>query len=545
MAVDGPLPPVGGESVRGRVRAALTDVGEFSRVFMPGRVLRGYQAEPARAIAAAVLARRMALTTGPSPSVGSEEHVAAGEFAAVFSRQSGKDEMLAQLCAYLLVLFQRSGGQIVVALPTMRPQGIIARDRLAARVQGARFRTLGRARVRDGAIVELGRASVHFLSAAPTSNARGNTASLLLVANECQDIEPDRWDSVFAPMAAASNAVTLYMGTVWTAQTLLARQQRYLRQLQARDGRRREFLTPWTRVAEELPAYGNYVIGERERLGGDHPFVKTEYELVELNADGGLFPPSRRGQMVGEHSPLASGTRGETYALLLDVAGEEEDQLEGVVQYDANARRDSTALTVVRVVPSPNPLPGAGEGFDRRPRYEVVRRYLWTGTKHTTLYHQLLDLARNVWRARYVVVDATGVGAGLASFLRAALGERVVLPFVFTLASKSQLGWGFLGVIDSGRFKDYRTGSSPSSVRDAETLSVVDDAEARDLGTVFWRQVEQCTYEVRAGPNRLMSWSVPDPRVHDDLLLSAALVAVLDEQDWRPRGAVGRREHSE
>src|SRR6185437_15442047 len=110
--------------------------------------------EPARAIAAAVLARRR----------GRES---AGEFAAVFSRQSGKDEMLAQLCAYLLVLFQRSGGQIVVALPTMRPQGIIARDRLAERVRGARFRMLGQAHMRDGSIIELDRASVHFLSAAP------------------------------------------------------------------------------------------------------------------------------------------------------------------------------------------------------------------------------------------------------------------------------------------------------------------------------------------------------------------------------------------
>jgi hypothetical protein len=164
---------------------------------------------------------------------------------------------------------------------------------------------------------------------------------------------------------------------------------------------------------------------------------------------------------------------------------------------------------------------------DARPTYEVVRRYLWTGTKHTTLYRQLLDLARNVWHARYVVVDATGVGAGLASFLRSALGERVVLPFIFSLASTSQLGWGFLGVIDSGRFKDYDDASRR-------------DAEAQSLREIFWRQVEHCTYDVRPGPNRLMSWSVPDPRVHDDLLLSAALVAVLDEQDWRPREAIGR-----
>ncbi|HEX3723281.1 MAG TPA: hypothetical protein VHV31_10845 [Nitrolancea sp.] len=536
----------------GAMRSTLADVAEFSRVFMPGLALRRYQAEPAQAIASAVLARRRNIGT-------------ASEFAVIFSRQSGKDEMLAQLCAYLLVLFQRSGGQIVVALPTMRPQGMIARDRLAARLAGTRLRTLGLARVRDGSIVELGRASVHFLSASPSSNARGNTASLLLVANECQDIEPDTWDSVFAPMAAASNAVTLYMGTVWTARTLLARQQRYVGALQALDGRQRSFLTPWTRVAEELPPYGEYVERERERLGADHPFIKTEYELIELDGDGGLFPPSRRGQMIGDHSPLTVGVPGETYALLLDVAGEEEDHgpdgAPGVVQYDATAKRDSTALTVVRVVtPSPpaepsltlpslegeNQLPILGEGSDLRPRYEVVRRYLWTGTRHTALYQQLLDLARNVWKARYVVVDATGVGAGLTSFLRAALGERVVVPFVFSQASKSALGWGFLGVIDSGRFKDYATLTphpSPTPRGRGETKTETRtgiDAEARSLAGIFWRQVEQCTYDVRPGPNRLMSWGVPDLKVHDDLLLSAALVARLDEIDWRPRGAVGR-----
>jgi hypothetical protein len=83
-------------------------------------------------------------------------------------------------------------------------------------------------------------------------------------------------------------------------------------------------------------------------------------------------------------------------------------------------------------------------------------------------------------------------------------------------------------VIDAGRFKDHANDERQR------------DAEAQSLKEIFWRQVDQCTYDVRPGPNRLMSWSVPDPRVHDDLLLSAALVAVLDEQDWRPREAVGR-----
>ncbi len=491
------------------VRLALADVGEFSRVFMPGRALRRYQVEPARAIARAVLERK----AGRSD--------AGDVFGAVFSRQAGKDEVLAQLCSYLLLLYSRVGGQVVVALPTMNPQGNIARDRLAQRVRNPRYRAIaGRARVRDGSIVQLGNAEVHFVSAGPQANPRGHTASLLLVANEAQDIDPDRWDSVFAPMAAAEGATTLFMGTVWTATTLLSRQMRYLRSFEASKGSQRLFLVPWRRVSEELPTYGRYVEGQRDLLGGDHPFFKTEYELIEIGADGGLFPPSRQGHMQGDHEPLARRRPGETYALLLDVAGEEEDQLEGVIQYDPTSRRDSTALTVVRVVRNVDVLTG-----ESRPRYEVVRRYLWTGVKHTSLYHQLLDLAKDVWQARYVVVDSTGVGAGLASFLRAALGERVVLPFTFSLSSKSELGWNFLGVVDSGRFKDH--GSS-------------EESEAAELARIFWRQVSECTYEVRPGPNRLMSWSVPDPKTHDDLLLSAALAAVLDEQDWRPREARGR-----
>jgi hypothetical protein len=110
-------------------------------------------------------------------------------------------------------------------------------------------------------------------------------------------------------------------------------------------------------------------------------------------------------------------------------------------------------------------------------------------------------------------------------------GDRGGIPFTFSLASKSQLGWDFLGLIDSGRFQDYDP-HHPQA-----------DREAAHLAHLFWQQVEACTYEVRPGPGRLMSWAVPDPRTHDDLLISAALAAVLDTLDWRPRTAKGRIEH--
>src|SRR5215207_11749890 len=95
----------------------------------------------------------------------------------------------------------------------------------------------------------------------------------------------------------------------------------------------------------------------------------------------------------------------------------------------------------------------------RLPTYRVVDRMAWTGTKHTALHDQLVDLALNVWKLSALVVDTTGVGAGLASFLADQLGRgprRVIVdPFVFTGKSKSDLGWAFVGLIDGGRIKEY------------------------------------------------------------------------------------------
>ncbi|TVR76954.1 MAG: hypothetical protein EA415_00600 [Sphaerobacteraceae bacterium] len=491
-------------NVASGLRQVMTSPAAFSETLLPDYRFRPYQAEVADQLARAM-----------SP----DQRSTAREFAAVFSRQAGKDELLAQLCAWLLVRHSRSGGQIVIALPTFDPQGLIARDRLIARLQSRRVQALGATpRIRDGRVVQVGRATAHFVSASPTANARGLTASLLLVANEAQDIDPQRWDAVFAPMAASTNAPTLFMGTIWTSDTLLSRQLEHFRQLEQRDDLRRRYLVTWRTVARDLPAYGAYVERQIAALGADHPFIRSEYELIPLDGDGGLFPPSRQSQMRGDHAPLLRARADETYALLLDVAGEEEDAADPGKPYRADAKRDSTALTVVRVL--------TGEAM---PRYEVVRRYLWTGVRHTALHSQIVDLARNVWRASALVVDSTGIGAGLGSFLRETLGNRIVIPFVFSQSSKSKLGWDFLGLIDSGRFKDYATDGTRAS-----------DLESTELARIYWRQVEACRYQVRPGPDRLLTWSVPDARTHDDLLISAALAARLDEHDWRSRMARGR-----
>ena len=77
--------------------------------------------------------------------------------------------------------------------------------------------------------------------------------------------------------------------------------------------------------------------------------------------------------------------------------------------------------------------------------------------------------------------------------------------------------WDYLGIIDSGRYKEYAP--------DDET---------------FWQQILFCEFEILDGPQKRVRWGVPDGTrdaatgdlVHDDLLISSSMCAVLDEEDW-------------
>ena len=482
--------------MRNSLRTLISSIDTFSTHTMPDHPLRGYQTEAANTLLTSILANR------------------GDQFAVVFSRQAGKDEMLAQLLSLLLLRRAHRGGTAIVAAPTLRPQALISRDRLLDRLRNNPL-TAPLTSTEGAATIRVGKAKATFLSAARTANARGQTADLALIANEAQDIDPATWDAVFDPMAASTNATTLFLGTVWSKDTLLARQMRHLRNREAEDGHKRVFLVPWQRVAEDVPAYGIRVQSRMDQLGERHPFIRTEYFLEELDGENSLFPPQRIAQMLGDHPRQHRAQPGKRYALLLDVAGEEEsggDQL--AFGMDTSSRRDNTALTVVEI--------DTTSRSDGRACYQVVDRRAWTGARHATLHEHLVDLARNVWKASWVVVDATGIGAGLASFLEASLARSgiTVVPFLFTSASKSRLGWDFVGLIESGRYKEY-----------------IDDGD--ELTRLFYAELRATTYEIKNGPGNLLRWSVPERDGHDDLVMSGALVAALDGIDLRRRIAVG------
>lgn len=484
-------------------RAALSDIRAFSHLALR-RPLYGYQLAPARAIVDSVLSRR------------------GREFAVLFPRQSGKNETQAQVEAYLLALFQRvPGASIVKAQPTFRPQALNARlrlERALAAMQTNHLLAREQWRTRFGYVVQLRAAQMFFFSAEPSANVVGATATLLLHCDEAQDVRPAEWERKFGPMAASTNATRVYWGTAWTSRTLLAEAIARLRAEEAHDGVQRVFVVTPEQVAAENPAYGAFVARQVRTLGRQHPLVRTQYFNETLDAEGGLFPPARRALMQGRHAPHAAPQPGAVYAFLLDVAGEDEAAARdpsGDAPALANPRRDATALTIVEadLTTLADPLVGA-------PVYRAVARRGWVGTPHPVLYAALRALAAQ-WQPRYLVVDATGLGAGLASFLAHALPPGVVVPVLFNRATKSQVGWGFAALCDTGRWQEWQPDGEP-------------------LQATFWREVEQCQYTVRPGPGQVLAWGVPantrdaatGALVHDDWLLSAALSAVLDDQPW-------------
>jgi hypothetical protein len=462
-------------------------------------------------------------------------------FVVIFPRQSGKNEVQAVIEAYLLGLYQLSQAEIVKISPTWKPQSQNAMRRLE-RVLQANSLLFDRWSKEQGYIYRVGSARIFFLSGSPTTNIVGATASTLLECDEAQDVTTSKWDKEVNPMAASTNATRVFWGTAWTNRTLLARERRAAEAAQAADGIRRVFVMRAEDVAAEVPAYGQFVAAEVAKLGRNHPFVKTQYFSEEIDAEGGMFPAARQAIMQGDHAPAAAPEGGVLYAFLLDLAGEDEgaaDESEGTGAVDLlrNPGRDAAALTIVEV-----DLSSLADPIIQAPTYKVVSRRQWVGTRHVNLYGQLKGLGE-LWKPRYWVVDATGVGAGLTGFLDAAFPDKVI-PFMFNQSTKSRLGWAFLAVVESGRFKTFHREVPVKSTGAKNAKVGLSKAEESQLQDLFFEQLNYCQHEILPGPERRMRWGVPDGTrnpatgelVHDDLIISAALAAELDGQVWPAGG---------
>ena len=450
--------------------------------------LRPYQHDVARAV------------------IDSVQHRKGLSFSVMVARQGGKNEISAWIEAAVLSASARASVTAIKAAPTFHPQALISMSRLE--------KVLRRRRLpydfHHGRLFRVGRARQLFLSAHPTSNVVGNTADRLLEIDESQDVSPDKFNRDLMPMGATANVTTVHYGTAWHDSSLLEQIKQSNLELQRSDGIQRHFEFDWQAVAQHNPQYQRFVEAERLRLGSDHPLFLSQYCLTPVSDDGRFLDSTRQALLQGSHCRDYAPRTGSVYVAGIDLAGESELPAIGGTRA-TEPSRDSTVVTI-------GELRFNDDGLGSKlPSIRVVEHFWWTGKPHTETFSTLVQVLKNVWGCRRVVVDATGIGAGVAAFLRTSLGTSIVKPFNFTARSKSDLGFDLLAAINSGRLHSYKPDGSPES-------------------TEFWSQMSKAKSVVR--PNQTINFFVDPSQGHDDFLSSLALL--VHASHYIPRRATGR-----
>ena len=288
-----------------QLRRAMADVDTFIEVCSTIK-LRDYQRGVAEAIFRSVQER------------------AGRSFVVMFPRQSGKNELQAQLETYLLCCFYLMDAEMVKVSPTWKPQTLNAMRRLE-RVLDSNL--IAKHLMDQGIRIHLPRRQIQdlFLLRTAPLEYRGRHGQRPSGSGRSPGHSPGQVrQGHVAPMAASTNATRVFWGTAWTSRTLLARELRAARKAEQKDGIQRVFVLTADDVSKEVPAYGDFVAGQIARLGRNHPMIKTQYFSEEIDAEGGLFPPARVALMRGGHLPQLAPRPGLLYAMTLDVAGEDE-----------------------------------------------------------------------------------------------------------------------------------------------------------------------------------------------------------------------------
>jgi len=274
------------------------------------------------------------------------------------------------------------------------------------------------------------------------------------------------------------------------------------------------------------PKSGGHVLSAVEGFGG----------TTEPEAQQGEAATSRLRQPLRLQSiPEGHESQGAAVAFLLDLAGQDESRMDDLLGKSSsdetpldNPARDSACLSIVSIDLSTLVTLQA-------PTYRILHRLQWVGVNHLTLFGQLKALAES-WHPQYIVMDSTGVGEGLWALMDKTFPKRVI-PVKFNLQVKSELGWKFLSIIDTGRFRDS-SGGKPSWGAGGNSQFSLQTGSIPSPDLVRLQYIS-CRSEALPGPSKTLRWGVPDGArgpdgqlIHDDILLADALVAALDSLEW-------------
>lgn len=426
------------------------------------------------------------------------------QMCAIWSRQSGKNESNARVEARLLSIYNRNllPLEIVKCSPTWRPQCLISKERLKKVMSTPLFQLLLKPVWSEGYICSIGNASMKLVSADPKANNVGLTASLMLSADEMQNIQSDIFDVNFRPMTLSTSAPIIGSGTSWATDSLLERQRQRALEFEAVSGIKCCHIVPWDRVAEELPRYGRTVQKDIDLYGEDHILIQTQYCCRPVDSAGMLLSSSEVNQVVGDHQRGIAPREGRVYVAGVDFASCREQNEEEILKNpQIRKERDSTVVTIGELIYKLDKDTGRKIPFVR------IVDHLWVkgldpAASTDTIYNYIFTH----WNCVRAVLDANGVGDTPSEIIRLRRPQQVT-SLHLSATTKSRLGYDLQGAVKTDRLKIYR----------------FDDS---DEWSENFFQLRQCR-RLELRENNVMKWGAPrckiDGRdVHDDFTLSMA-----------------------
>lgn len=488
------------------------------------------------------------------------------EITALFARQTGKTETLADIVVGCMVLFPvfarnihwdsriskfKDGLWVGIYAPNYEQTGI-----LWSRMKTRMYSHSAKAALLDPDIdINLNTQRENMVlpngsfadagTASPQSNIEGKTYHLIIL-EETQDIPTDKILESIHPMAAATAGTLVKIGTCnrKRSEFYAACRRNKRADLAAgllRSKRRCHFEFDYTVGQKYNPRYRKYVQKEKARLGEDSDEFRMKYRLHWLLDRGMFINPD-----ILEDCGIKSNTN---HLTITKGRGRRKQTITftrapNVVTYDASnegilasidvGRTNSTVVTVGKVFWD-NPITYADS--ERFPLHILNWLELY-GDDHEAQHPQILDFLKN-YNLSQAIIDATGKGDPVYSRLAAELDRFniSVTPFIFNSSSKD-LGYKVLGQELATRRLTFPAGSRATRLQKWQRfMSQMEDlekewrgqqmivhkpknsSEARDdypdsLMMLCWLANVRGTMEVEEAPNpfigRKSRWAASD-----------------------------------
>lgn len=344
---------------------------------------------------------------------------------ALFSRQSGKSETVANVVATAMIMLPRlarafpdwldkySEGVWVGAFAPVDEQADTLHGRIVTRLTSDTAAAVLADPDIDDRIGGRGRtvylkncgSLVRKTTAHPRASIEGRTYHIILM-DEAQGADDKVLNKSVGPMGAATNATMIFTGTPSYTKGAFYHQIQINRRAANRRGssRQNHFEADWRTVSKENGNYRKFVLKEMLRLGEDSDEFKLSYRLIWL-LDKGMFTTSEKLDNCGD---VTAQNLVHAYNLSPVVAG-----------IDCARKQDRTIVTVLFV------------DWDRPDEFGVYHHRIlnWLdceGLDWEEQYFRITEFLSNynVWK---IGIDTGGLGDVVASRLRVLMpGTEIV-----------------------------------------------------------------------------------------------------------------------